>query len=235
MRNLTKVIHKTTVLKDISLSLEKGKIYGLRGVNGSGKTMLMRAICGLIIPTTGCVLVDGKILGKDISFPPSVGLLIESPAFLPGYTGLENLKLIASLKNTATEDEIAEMMRAVRLDPFDRRTYRKYSLGMKQKLGIACALMENPELILLDEPFNALDDSSAEAVKCLVRQQKKKGALIVLACHELTLLENLSDEIIFIEEGQITHIQKSKQPQETSIPVFEQQGEVFKTRVTLTE
>ncbi len=203
IQNYEKTIRNNTILKDINLTFEGGKIYGLRGVNGSGKTMLIRAICGLIFPTKGRVLINGKEMGKDISFPPSVGILIESPAFLPNFTGFDNLKQIASLKGVATDADIENTLRDVGLEPRDKRTYRKYSLGMKQKLGLAAALMEKPELVILDEPFNALDDSSVARTKELILREKERGALVILACHDLPSLESLSDEIILIEEGRI--------------------------------
>ena len=166
-------------------------MYGLKGKNGSGKTMLMRVICGLISATEGTVEIDGKILGKNMTFPDSVGVLIENPAFIGNYTGFKNLKVLASIQNRVDDEHIREVTHQVGLDPDDKRTYRKYSLGMKQKLGIAAAYMENPDLIILDEPINALEE------------QKKRGALIIIACHDKEELEMLSDEIIEISEGRI--------------------------------
>ena len=139
--NYTKVIKKATILENVNLSMHSGNIYGLKGVNGSGKTMLLRAVCGLIYPTMGKVMIDDEVLGRDISFPRSVGTLIENPAFLPNYTGFKNLQLIASLKMVATDEMIEEALSDVGLNPKDERTFRKYSLGMKQKLGIAAAIM----------------------------------------------------------------------------------------------
>lgn len=139
INHLTKTIKRATVLKDISLTLESGKVYGLRGKNGSGKTMLMRCICGLIVPTGGSILIDGEQLGKDISFPRSVGALIENPAFLSNYTGFKNLKILASIQERIGDQQIKEAIAQVGLDPEDSRKYRKYSLGMKQRLGIAAA------------------------------------------------------------------------------------------------
>lgn len=203
LRDYTKKIKETTVLDNISVRFESGRIYGLKGKNGSGKTMLMRAITGLIHPTQGEVDIDGKILGKDISYPPSVGLLLENPAFLLNETGFENLRLLCELKEIATKEDICEIMRRVGLKPEDRRTYRKYSLGMKQKLGIAAAIMEHPDIIILDEPINALDQESVEKVKNLIIEERDRGAVIILACHDSEELEYLSDDIIHIEEGRI--------------------------------
>lgn len=180
-------------------------MYGLKGVNGSGKTMLLRAVCGLIYPTHGYVEIDGERLGKDISFPRSISALIESPAFLDNFTGYKNLEMIASLKEVATKEDIENAMMEVGLDPHDTRTYRKYSLGMKQKLGLACCFMENPDIILLDEPFNALDEESVEKVKKIIFKHKERGALIVLACHDGESLSSLSDEIYNIVEGRVKY------------------------------
>ena len=200
LTNVSKVIKKAKVLDSVNLEFTSGKVYGLKGKNGSGKTMLMRVICGLISATEGTVEIDGKILGKDMTFPDSVGVLIENPAFIGNYTGFKNLKVLASIQNRVDDEHIREVIRQVGLDPDDKRTYRKYSLGMKQKLGIAAAYMENPDLIILDEPINALDEAGAKQV---LEEQKKRGALIIIACHDKEELEMLSDEIIEISEGRI--------------------------------
>ena len=201
--NYTKEIKGRIVLDSVSLTFHPGRIYGLKGVNGSGKTMLLRAVCGLIYPTQGYVEIDGERLGKDISFPRSISALIESPAFLDNFTGYKNLEMIASLKEVATKEDIENALMEVGLDPHDTRTYRKYSLGMKQKLGLACCFMENPDIILLDEPFNALDEESVEKVKKIILKHKERGALIVLACHDGESLSSLSDEIIPVVEGRV--------------------------------
>lgn len=202
--NLTKTIRKSTVLTDINITFETGKLYGLRGKNGSGKTMLLRVICGLIHPTTGTVEIDGELLGKDISFPRSVGILIETPSFVGGYSGFKNLKIIASIKNNITDQQIRESISSVGLDPDSKKPYRKYSLGMKQRLGIACAIMENPDIILLDEPFNALDDKGMCLVQRLL-EERKKDTIIIIACHDKEEMELLADEIYTIEYGRITN------------------------------
>ena len=201
--NYTKEIKGRIVLDSVSLTFHPGRIYGLKGVNGSGKTMLLRAVCGLIYPTEGYLEIDGERLGKDISFPRSISALIESPAFLDNFTGYKNLEMIASLKEVATKEDIENALMEVGLDPHDTRTYRKYSLGMKQKLGLACCFMENPDIILLDEPFNALDEESVEKVKKIIFKHKERGALIVLACHDGESLSSLSDEIIPVVEGRV--------------------------------
>lgn len=203
IKNYTKVIRGATVLKNINLTLESGKIYGLWGKNGSGKTMLMRAICGLILPAEGYVSIDGERLGGKNSFPKSVGALIENPSFLDSKTGLENLLLLAEIKGEATKDDVSEALEKVGLEPHDRRKYRKYSLGMKQRLGIAAAIMENPQILLLDEPFNALDPSGVETAAEIIKEFKEKGATVVIACHDRDEIENLADEIIRLDRGEI--------------------------------
>ena len=202
--NYTKKIKTTVVLDNISLELSGGKIYGLQGINGSGKTMLLRAICGLIYPTSGKVLIDEKELGKDISFPESVGALIENPVFLKNMTGFDNLALLCRIKRIASKTDIIESLDRVGLDPNDKRVFRKYSLGMRQRLGIASSIVEKPDIILLDEPFNALDKSGVEMASRIIKEEKKRGALVVLACHSEELLSDLADEIIVLEGGKIS-------------------------------
>ena len=201
--DVNKTIKKAPILRDINREFTGGKVYGLRGKNGSGKTMLMRAICGLITPDSGIIDINGKILGKDISFPESIGVLIENPAFIGNYTGFKNLKVLASIQNRIGDEQIRKALEDIGLDPDDKRTYRKYSLGMKQKLGIAAAVMENPDIIILDEPINALDDVSVEKVHDILEEQKKRGAVIIIACHDKEELDQLSDEIIEISDGRI--------------------------------
>ena len=203
IKNLSKVIKGAVVLDDISVSFKEGVVYGLSGKNGSGKTMLMRAVCGLIRPTQGVIDINGKMLGKDMSFPESCGVLIEYPSFISKYTGFKNLKLLASIQDKINDGEIKNILTAVGLEPDDKRTYRKYSLGMKQRLGIACALMEEPELILLDEPINALDQGGVLLIRSLLFKAKERGAIIIVACHDKEELELLSDEIYTMYDGKI--------------------------------
>ena len=199
--NVTKQIRKALILDSVNLTCESGHIYGLYGPNGSGKTMLMRLIAGLILPTAGTVTLDGKTLGEDIDFYDSMGALIETPSFLPGLTGLQNLLLLARIHRRIDDNVISQSLRDVGLEPEDKRKFRKYSLGMKQRLGIAAAIMEKPDIILLDEPTNALDRDGIAQICQLIRREKERGALLILACHEISVLEAICDEIILVCDG----------------------------------
>lgn len=210
IKDFTKKLSHNYVLNDINLELVSGKIYGFVGKNGSGKTMLMRAICGLILPTTGHVEIDGKILGKDISFPNNVGALIENPGFISSYSGFKNLKVLAQIKNKISNDKIIEALKNVGLEPNDKKSFRKYSLGMKQKLGIAAAIMEEPELLILDEPFNGLDEDSVDKVRNLILKHKNENNIIILSCHDSQEIEKLCDEIVEIKTGKIVNIYENK-------------------------
>ena len=208
LEDYCKSFKSAEVLKNINLTLESGKVIGLKGKNGSGKTMLMRAISGLILPTSGKVYINDKELGRHISFPPSIGILIENPSFISNYTGFKNLKILASIQNRISDDEIRDAIRKVGLDPDDKRTFKKYSLGMKQRLGIAAAIMERPDIVILDEPINALDEAGAGLIKGLLDELKANGSLIMIACHDTEELNYLSDEIYEIYDGEITgHIE----------------------------
>ena len=203
VKDYVKTIGKATVLDHVSYTFESGKIYGLRGKNGSGKTMLMRLISGLIRPTKGQILIDGEVVSKDIPFPRSLGVLIEGPAVLDDYSAMDNLKLIAYPKGKVTEDEIRAVLSEVRLDPKSRKKYKKFSLGMKQRLGIAAAVMEHPDLILLDEPTNALDESGVDMLGDIVKKEKERGAVLIVSSHDRDILEDISDEIYDLDQGEI--------------------------------
>ncbi|HBM79809.1 MAG TPA: multidrug ABC transporter ATP-binding protein [Clostridiaceae bacterium] len=205
IQNVGKMIHGSTVLKGINVSMHSGKIYGLQGINGSGKTMLMRLISGLIRPTEGKIEIDGKLLGKDITFPASIGLLLENPAFLDSYSGFQNLKMLSSIQQRIDDSQIKDTLVSVGLDPDSKKKYRKYSLGMKQRLGIAAAVMENPGIVILDEPTNSLDTSGVKLVKAILNMQKKRNALVVISCHDLSILQEMSDEIFLLEAGRIVN------------------------------
>lgn len=209
VNEVSKSIYGVPIINSISMKLVSGNVYGFQGINGSGKTMLMRLICGLIYPTKGEIIIDGKRLGKEITFPQSVGLLLENPAFLDSYTGYENLEMLASIKNIITREEIHEAITSVGLDPLDKRKYKKFSLGMKQRLGIAAAIMEKPDILILDEPTNSLDSSGVSLVKTIIAKERGRGAIIILACHDLPVLQDVSDEIFLLEQGKITeHLYK---------------------------
>lgn len=199
--NLSKTIKGIEVLKGINLSLERGNIYGFFGRNGSGKTMLFRAIAGLIIPTEGEVKVASKLIGKDVSFPPSIGLTIENVGFWRQYTGFDNLKLLASINNIADKDDIRKSMLRIGLNPDDKRKYKAYSLGMKQKLAIAQALMDTPELIILDEPTNSLDQEAIHMIRNILAEEKSRGAAILICSHNKDDINMLSDEKFMLENG----------------------------------
>ena len=203
IKNLSKSISGKSILEHIDLAMDRGRIYGLRGKNGSGKTMLMRSVCGLILPTEGTICINGEILHKDISFPRSIGALIENPGFIAEYSGFKNLSTLASIKKAVTTEEIRSLMQKMELDPDDKKKFKKYSLGMKQKIGIIAAIMEQPELIVLDEPINALDEKSVNIVKELLLEQRKRGALIIISCHDKEELEFLADEVFCLENGKV--------------------------------
>lgn len=199
--NLTKQIRRATVLDTISLTLEEGGIYGFYGSNGSGKSMLFRALCGLIHPSSGTIRVFGKELGKDTAFPESLGVIIENVGFWKDFTGYQNLEMLASIKKQIGRQEICRAMERVGLSPDDRKKYRKYSLGMKQRLGIAQAIMESPQLLILDEPTNALDYDGIHQIRQLLREEKGRGATICIASHNPDDLEQLCDRFFLMESG----------------------------------
>lgn len=201
VKNINKTIKRIPILKAVSLEMESGVVYGLWGTNGSGKTMLLRLLAGLIRPSSGVVSIDERRLGRDMDFPDSMGLLIENPAFLPGLTGRENLELLAQINESVGSNTIVRTLRDVGLDPKDPRKFKKYSLGMKQRLGLASVLMESPELILLDEPTNALDTDGCAMIAQQIVLQKQRGALVVVASHDRAFLQEVSDVIIRVENG----------------------------------
>ncbi|MBO5426529.1 MAG: ATP-binding cassette domain-containing protein [Lachnospiraceae bacterium] len=203
LKNISKVIKKNNVLEDINYTFTGGCVYGLIGKNGCGKTMLMRLIAGLIYPTSGSVCINDKILGKDISFPDSIGILIENPEFLNDYTGFENLKLLAGLQKNVDEQEIKDTLTSVGLDYNDKRKFYKYSLGMRQRLGIAAAIMGKPEIILMDEPINAIDEDGVAIIRDLIRGLVDKNRIIIIACHDKEEMDYLADKKILMSSGKI--------------------------------
>ena len=207
VRNVTKQYGANEVLKDVSLTCEAGKIYGLVGRNGSGKTVLLKSICGLVIPTSGEVRVWGQLIGKDVDFPENIGFIIESPGFLLQESGLTNLKHLASIRGRIGYDEIRESMNTVGLDPDLKRQVGKYSLGMRQRLGIAQAIMEKPNLLILDEPMNGLDNQGVQHIRSLLKSLKESGTTILLASHFKEDIELLCDEVYQMDCGILTRLQ----------------------------
>jgi ABC-2 type transport system ATP-binding protein len=205
LKNVTKRFGASVVLDNINMHLLPGVVYGFQGINGSGKTMLMRAISGLIHPTSGEILIDGRKLEGENSFPKSMGILIETPSFLNNHSGFENLKMLTSLsQNPISDDKINKTLDQMGLGASGHMKVRKYSLGMRQRLGIACAIMESPELLILDEPFNSLDESGIACVQQIIKESKRRGTLVIIACHDYELLSSVSDEIFKIVAGKIT-------------------------------
>lgn len=201
--NLKKVIKGTIVLDDINYTFSGGRIYGLCGKNGCGKTMLMRLIAGLNYPSSGTIRIKDKVLGKDISFPESVGMLIENPSFLNDYTGKQNLEMLAGLQKNVDKAEVRRVLEQVGLDPDDKRKFYKYSLGMRQRLGIAAAIMGSPELILLDEPINAIDTDGVQEIRAIIRGLSAENRIIIVASHDKSEMDYLADEKIYMSEGRL--------------------------------
>ena len=203
VQGLCKRFRNIEVLKDINITLESGHIYGIVGTNGSGKTMLLRAISGLVVPSEGHILIDDKILHKDIDFPTEMGILIEKPEFLKNLTGFENLKMLAEIKSKISDDTIRDYMEKFGLDSKTKKTVRKYSLGMRQKLGIIQAIMEEQKLLILDEPFNGLDEGTVEFLRNLLIQYKREGRLIIITSHHKEDIDAVCDYTYKIVEGKI--------------------------------
>lgn len=201
--NIEKSIKGNQVLNQVSFEFESGKIYGIYGRNGSGKTMLMRMILGLIHSDHGSVTIDGKIIGKDIDFPESVGAMIENPGFFPYATGYENLKMLADIKGKIDENDIREAIQKVGLDDQEKRVVAKYSMGMKQRLAIAQAIMEKTDLLVLDEPTNALDQEGVDVFRKIIQSEAKRGTLIIISSHNKEDIDILSDIKIRMELGKI--------------------------------
>ena len=201
VQNVTKEFKKQVVLNDVSIDFDMGKIYGIIGRNGSGKTVLLKCILGLLSPSDGTVTVNGKVIGKDIDFPDNAGFIIETPGFLQNYSGLKNLKYLASIKKKINDRTIRKYIELVGLNPDDKKTVGKYSLGMRQRLGIAQALMENPDIIILDEPMNALDYAGVEEMRRVILKMKEQGKLIIIASHIREDIEVLCDEVYEMQDG----------------------------------
>ncbi len=204
VKNIDLVLGDRQILKSVNLVLEEGKIYGLTGNNGSGKTMLMKVICGLVKPTHGEVISDGLIIGRDCDYLNDAGVIIENPGFLPYYSGIKNLMLLAGVKKKADRKKVEETMSECGLNPKLKLHVGKYSLGMKQRLGIAQAIMENPKILILDEPMNGLDRSGVEEIRKLILEQKKEGHIILLASHNSDDIKILCDLVYVMEAGELS-------------------------------
>ena len=204
LHGLKKVFGQDTVLRGIDRDFERGKIHGVVGNNGSGKTVMFKCICGFLQPTEGYVLVDGKRIGRDVDFPEDIGLIIETPGFLPQLSGIRNLEILASLKRKISLRQAADAMRRVGLDPLSPKPVGKYSLGMRQRLGIAQAIMEEPSLLILDEPMNGLDKHGVAEMRELFRSLAVDGRTILLASHNAADIEALCDTVCEMDAGVMT-------------------------------
>ncbi len=201
IKNVNLTLQKNEILKNVSAHFERGKIHGLIGRNGSGKTMLMKCICGFVKPTSGEITVDGKRIGKDVDFPKNTGIIIEAPGFIPYYSGFKNLKLLADLRGKISKDIIRKTMEQVGLDPDLKRHVRKYSLGMRQRLGLAQAIMEDPELLILDEPMNGLDNDGVKDMRQYLLDLKSQGKTILIASHFAEDIDVLCDTVCEMDKG----------------------------------
>lgn len=202
LSHVGKQFRKVSVLKDVCLELNPGNIYGFVGPNGCGKTVLLKLISGLLYASEGEILVDSKRIGKDLDFPPSIGILIENPGFLPSYTGLQNLMYLARIKRLASKKEVLKSMEQVGIAYAANQKVGKYSLGMKQRLGIAQAIMEDPEVIILDEPMNGLDQQGVEEIRELLLTLRQQNKLILLASHTREDIQLLCNYVYYIKKGQ---------------------------------
>ena len=197
-----------TVLNNVSRSFERGRIHGIVGNNGSGKTVLMKCICGFLIPDSGSITVNGERVGVDVDFPRDMGLIIETPGFLPNMTGVKNLEILASLNKKIGLEQIAAAIRRVGLDPLMKKPVGKYSLGMRQRLGIAQAIMEDPALLILDEPLNGLDKHGVREMRQLIKGLKEQGKTILLASHNQGDIDELCDTVCEMDAGVMTMIRE---------------------------
>lgn len=201
VQNVVKRFRDQVVLKNVSISFEKGKIHGIVGRNGSGKTVLFKCICGLMHPEEGVILVNGKRVGRDVDMPEDIGAIIEAPGFLPNYSGYKNLRFLANIRRKIGKEEILNVLRTVGLDPESRKHVGKYSLGMRQRLGIAQAIMEDPEILILDEPMNGLDNAGVQDIRALLLELKAQGKTILLASHNHEDIAALCDTVHEMDGG----------------------------------
>ena len=201
VHNVMKRFGEETVLHSVCHDFEEGRIHGIVGNNGSGKTVLMKCICGFVLPTEGRILVNCRRVGKDCDFPQDIGIIIETPGFLPGLTGMKNLQILASLKRKVSNGTIRETIQRVGLDPAMKKPVSKYSLGMRQRLGIAQAIMEDPSILILDEPFNGLDKHGAAQMRELIKGLKAQGKTVLLASHNQVDIDELCDTVCEMDAG----------------------------------
>ena len=201
VQNVVKRFRDQVVLKNVSISFEKGQIHGIVGRNGSGKTVLFKCICGLMHPEEGVILVNGKRVGRDVDMPEDIGAIIEAPGFLPNYSGYKNLRFLANIRRQVGKEEILNVLKTVGLDPESRKHVGKYSLGMRQRLGIAQAIMEDPEILILDEPMNGLDNAGVQDIRALLLGLKTQGKTILLASHNHEDIAALCDTVHEMDGG----------------------------------
>lgn len=204
--NVSKRFEEVTVLRNVNIQFQEGKIYGIVGRNGSGKTVLFKIIAGFLKPSDGQVKVYGKEVGRDKDFADEIGIIIENPGFLRGYTGYQNLKYLAGIRKIIGKQEIRDSMEKVGLDPDSRKKVGKYSMGMKQRLAVAQAIMEDPQILLLDEPMNGLDNQGVEDVRKILLRLKEEGKTIILASHNREDIEILCDEVYEMDRGRMKKI-----------------------------
>ncbi len=206
VQNVSKTFGDTTVLRQVSREFEEGRVHGIVGNNGSGKTVLMKCICGFLPPTEGKILVRGKQVGRDMDFPDDTGIIIETPGFLPNLTGVKNLELLASLRRRVDREGIRRTIERVGLDPDSKKPVGKYSLGMRQRLGIAQAIMENPSILILDEPFNGLDKNGVADMRQVIKGLREQGKTIILASHNQMDIDELCDTVCEMDAGVMTMV-----------------------------
>lgn len=203
VENLCKKIKDKVILDNINLNLESGNVYGFVGRNGSGKTMLFRAVSGLINIDSGKVMLDEKELHKDMQVLPDMGIILENAGLYSEFTGRKNLQILAGIRKKITPEEVDKAIERVGLDPDDKRTYRKYSLGMKQRIILAQAIMEHPSILFLDEPTNALDEDGVNRIRRIVAEEKERGSIVLLASHNKEDIEMLADKVYYMVDGRI--------------------------------
>lgn len=206
IENVVKRLKNTTVLNQVNVDFEQGKVHGLIGRNGSGKTMLMKCICGIVPLTAGRISVNGKVIGKDVDIPENVGIIIETPGFLPNYSAYNNLKFLAAINKKISKEEIKHAIKSVGLNPNDKKHIGKYSLGMRQRLGLAQAIMEKPDLLILDEPMNGLDKDGVVDMRKYLLDLKSQGKTILIASHSAEDIDVLCDTVHEMDKGKISQV-----------------------------